>query len=380
MPDETRPGDIEITLDVGTAYDLLTSLSVLHAPKKFAVRGAWASGMLARLGPTSRATLARAEETIHLPMHLVPWLPVPRTAETLLWHLAGMDATDRMQALVCSPALERSGCTEVFREVATRNRWVEDDRRRLQECLSRMAEGKPAASSEMLTRMLDLWADARAFGEAYLAALRDYYDVFFREEEKRILPVLEAKAEEIRSLAKTLPIPDLIEEVSEGVRYDALPEVSELVLAPSYWIAPLILQARLDARRMLLVFGARGVGDAIVPGEAVPEGLVRALKALSDPTRLRILRLVADRPMGAAELARSLRLRTPTVLHHLHALRLSALLQIRVPDDRHKGRAVFSLRPRAVGDVLSMLERFLHSEEPARIENGDGSKNERTTG
>lgn len=368
MSNETQPTQVDITLDVGTAYDLLTSLTVLHSPKKFAVRGAWASGMLARLSPASRAALVQAEEIVHLPVHVVPSLPAPRSAEMLLWSLAGMDPAERMRALSCSPGVERRGYSELCSEVVAKKRWDAADLRRLQECLGGMEHGKAAPPEEKLRRTLDAWADAEAFGEAYLTALRDYYDVFFREEEKRIVPAIDAAAERIEALAKTLPLPDLIETISSGVRYDALPEVRQLILAPSFWITPLILHTRLDASRMLFVFGARGSGDAIVPGETVPDGLVRALKALSDPTRLRILRLVAERPMGAAELARSLRLRTPTVLHHLHALRLSALLQIRVPEDRFKGRTLVSLRPHAARDVFRMLEGFLHAEDPAEVE------------
>ena len=60
MSNEPKANPVKIVLDVGTAYDLLTSLTVLHSPKKFAVRGAWASGMLARLRPASRAALVQA--------------------------------------------------------------------------------------------------------------------------------------------------------------------------------------------------------------------------------------------------------------------------------------------------------------------------------
>jgi DNA-binding transcriptional ArsR family regulator len=111
------------------------------------------------------------------------------------------------------------------------------------------------------------------------------------------------------------------------------------------------------------VFGARAASDSIVPGETVPDSLIRALKALSDPTRLRILRLVAERSMGAAELARTLRLRTPTMIHHLHALRLSGLIQIRMAEADMKKKASFSLRPQAVQDVMSALDGFLHKKD-----------------
>jgi hypothetical protein len=332
MPKSREAGSTKITTDVGTAYDFFTSLYVLHEPKKFAVRGAWASGMLARLTAESRETLGKAWDVITCPVHVLPSLPEPKNVETLLWSLGRLDPVERLQRLANPWTLKGSGPSSVVAEVAERGRWTEADRQRLRDSLQQKSGAEKPLSDEKLDGILDIWADAEAFGEAYLVALRNYYDVFFHEEEKRIGPAIQAAAERISGLAKTISLSDLIEEISAGIRYESFPDATELVLAPSYWITPLMLTVRLDASRMLLVFGARAASDSIVPGETVPDGLIRALKALSDPTRLRILRLVAERSLGAAELARTLRLRTPTMIHHLHALRLSGLIQIRMAE------------------------------------------------
>ena len=78
--------------------------------------------------------------------------------------------------------------------------------------------------------------------------------------------------------------------------------------------------------------------------------------------------------MGAAELARTLRLRTPTMIHHLHALRLAGLIQIRMTEADKKGKAFFSLRPQAVRDVMSALDGFLH-----KTDSGDVTEAKRQT-
>jgi DNA-binding transcriptional ArsR family regulator len=361
MPKSGEAGSTKITMDVGTAYDFFTSLYVLHEPKKFALRGAWASGMLARLTAESRETLSKARNVISCPVHILPSLPEPKNVETLLWSLGQLDPVERLQRLAAPGSLKGHGSSSVIAEVVERGRWTEADRQQLRDSLQREEGSEKGPSEEKLEAMLDIWADAQAFGEAYLVALRNYYDVFFHEEERRIGPAIEAAAERISGLAKETSLSDLIEEISAGIRYESFPDATELVLAPSYWITPLMLTVRLDAKRMLLVFGARAASDSIVPGETVPDGLIRALKALSDPTRLRILRLVAERPMGAAELARTLRLRTPTMIHHIHVLRLSGLIQIRMAKTDMKKKASFSLRPQAVGDVLSALDGFLHN-------------------
>lgn len=365
MANSRQADSTKITMDVGTAYDFFQSLFVLHSPKKFALRGAWASGMLARLTSESRETFNATRHVITCPVHLVPALPEPKNVETLLWSLAQLDPTERLQKLASPWYLRDSGSRSVLAEVAERGRWTKADRKRLTDSLQPKHDEEKLASDEKLDAILDVWADAEAFGEAYLAALRNYYDAFFCEEEKRIRPTIQAAAERISDQAKKLSLADLIEEISAGIRYESPPDVPELVLAPSYWITPLMLSVQLDAKRMLLVFGARAATDSIVPGETVPDGLIRALKALSDPTRLRILRLVAEKSMGAAELARTLRLRTPTILHHIHTLRLSGLIRIRVPEADAKQKALFSLRPQAVQDVMATLDGFFHKTDGA---------------
>ena len=82
----------------------------------------------------------------------------------------------------------------------------------------------------------------------------------------------------------------------------------------------------LDEETALFVYGARPADMSLVPGELVPDALYQALKALADPTRLRILRYLSDEPLAPAQLARRLRLRPPTVIHHLDALRLARLV------------------------------------------------------
>ena len=59
----------------------------------------------------------------------------------------------------------------------------------------------------------------------------------------------------------------------------------------------------------------------------VDPDLVRTLKALSDASRLRIVALLADRPMAVEQLAEALRLSPGTVVHHLKRLRDAGLVE-----------------------------------------------------
>ena len=89
----------------------------------------------------------------------------------------------------------------------------------------------------------------------------------------------------------------LLEDISNGVRMDWVGEVENLVLAPSFWGSPFVFFDSRSPQTGLVAFGARPKGTPLVPGELVPEDLLNALKALADPTRLRILAHPAGRPL-----------------------------------------------------------------------------------
>ena len=196
-----------------------------------------------------------------------------------------------------------------------------------------------------------------------LEALQVYYDVFFKEEEARILEALENRVAEAKALAQKLSIPDLLNALSQGLRYefDGTEDMEELVLIPSFWSTPLSMFASFskDKKRWLFLFGGRPDGVSLVPGEVVPELLYQMLKALADPTRLRILRYLSEEPLTPAELARRLRLRPPTVIHHLDALRLARLVHVILS---MQGRR-YEARHEAIKTACTMLEDFLDGNE-----------------
>ncbi len=163
-----------------------------------------------------------------------------------------------------------------------------------------------------------------------------------------------------QGLATRLPQAALLEELSQGLRlaYDDR-RSRVLVLAPSFWATPFVILTSMRDDKALFIYGARPADASLVPGDLVPDALYQALKALADPTRLRILRYLSDEPMTPAQLARRLRLRSPTVIHHLDALRLARLVIITLEP---AGRR-YAVRPDAVAAVFDLLTGFLAGEE-----------------
>jgi DNA-binding transcriptional ArsR family regulator len=207
-----------------------------------------------------------------------------------------------------------------------------------------------------MSTILNWWSHAQEFGERYLAALQAYVAVFFAEEERRISPYLQQALSRGQELSTRLDFPQLMVELSQGVKIAAFEEADEVMFVPSYWTTPLVMYDSIRSQHWVVLFGARPAEVALVPGEVVPDAMLRALKALSDPTRLLILRYLRDQPQAPSQLARKLRLRAPTVIHHLSALRLAGLVYISLEEQEEKH---YTVRESAVADTFEALRKFL---------------------
>jgi DNA-binding transcriptional ArsR family regulator len=366
--------------DWGTAYDLFVSLVVLHDPSYFGVRGAWAAGVRARLPTSERETLEQSQVLGQVPFHWIYSLPEPKDGASVVWALEQLPPAERLPALALAPEWPPGEAASILKDVAARGTWDEADHEALHIVAGRSSlhsEAREKPSARELPRILDLWAHAEDFGERYLDALRVYQEAFFAEEERRIRPALQEALSRAQELASRLELLDLLEELSQGLRFDERPGAPELALVPSFWCTPLIFFGNVSDEREIWLFGARSPDASLVPGEVVPDALLRTLKALSDPTRLRILHYLSEEPLAPARLARRLRLRAPTVTHHVKALRLAGLVQLFVGEDKETKR--YAARPEAVAVAFSSLQAFLEkgdsvSSEEVRASSLHGKK------
>jgi DNA-binding transcriptional ArsR family regulator len=339
--------------DWGTAYDMFISLEVLHTPAEFGVRGAWASSVRKRIPGEEQEILDLGRQLFHIPFNWIHNLPTPKDAITVLFSLRQIPAIDRVcQLAVCD---QESEFASLVQNIAARGSWTEQDFETYHNIM--VEKEDKSISREKLTVHLDGWARAEEIGEKYPEALRVYQEVFFAEEEKRIRPALKKAFEGAQTLAEELELPDLLEELSQGLRFSEMPEMEFLTLVPSFWVTPLMYFGSLGKDHNIWVFGARPADQSLVPGETVPDALLRALKALSDPTRLKILHYLSQEPLSPAALSRKLRLRAPTVTHHLQTLRLAGLVQVTIGHGKEKKS--FATRNEVVKATCQALETFL---------------------
>lgn len=343
-----------IAWDLGTAYDLMMSLEILHNPESFGLRASWAAGVRSRVPTEERSVLEDSLKLIYVPLAWIHTLPDPKDGTTALWSLGQVPPSERLPTLA-NFGEEPSDYEQILQEVWDRRAWNDDKLERLKNIF----KGKKGHSPKDITTTLEWWSRPEEFGERYLKALQSYYQEFFAEEERRIQPALRWSIEQAQELAEKASLPELIETLSQGVKLSVEPEVTDVVFVPSYWITPLILYKLIDSHRMIFLFGARPADASLVPGELVPDALLRALKALADPTRLKILRYLSEEPLAPAQLSRRLRLRSPTVIHHLEVLRLAGLVILNLEDP---GERKYAARIDGLEDTFVNLKGFLKSD------------------
>jgi DNA-binding transcriptional ArsR family regulator len=349
----------EIVWDQGTVYDLFISLEVLHRPAEFNLRAVWAAGVRARIPAAQRKVLEQSLLMFNMPFSIVPLLPQPRDGNSVLWLLGQTPARERLPLLVVQPYWPPE-YGQLLRSIMERGNWKEEDREAL--CALYRGEVKHEAVKKIPSQqdfgiILDWWRRPEEFGERYLEALNAYYEVFFSQEERRLRPALQTAVNHAKERAEHLSLVDLLEELTQGVRFEDLHQRGQVTLAASYWCTPLVYFMEMDPLHSIYIYGARPLDASLAPGEQVPDSLLGVLEALSDPTRLKILRYLAEQPQSPTQLAHQLGLRVPTVTHHLKVLRLAGLVRLTLGEEAVTKH--YTARQEGVEAAYAALRRFL---------------------
>lgn len=89
--------------------------------------------------------------------------------------------------------------------------------------------------------------------------------------------------------------------------------------------------------------------------------LLSRLKALSDPTRLKILRQLVERPCYLQEMAKSLGLTSATVLHHVGVLMSEELIELQVTTEKKK--VYYQIRKHGLEEVSQWILQLTMTRE-----------------
>ena len=330
--------------------ECVLSLHVLVGPKHHALQHGWVRQMRG-LDPALRR---RIDELAPLYRWTLPGLLLPEPsgdAESFgseLERILSLSPEMQLESLG-RPLYDHGGAgPDVFGERAVRETMVERGGE-----LAELLLADPAAATR---RLCDL--------------LADYWDAAFAAEWSRIEPKLAgAVVESGRALASTgiwavlgrLPArcrPSRERnELAIDLPHDHDLEISDanpLVLSPSVFTWP-HLRVNCDPPwPTAIVYAAPSVARDAAP-RIPPDELLRVLRALGDDTRLRILKLIAERPRTTQELGPLVGLTAAGLSKSLRRLADAGL----VTSHREGYYIVYTLEPSRIADLSETVERFL---------------------
>jgi DNA-binding transcriptional ArsR family regulator len=211
--------------------------------------------------------------------------------------------------------------------------------------------------------------DPVAFNDRFIHLLTAYWEQAFAAEWERVeLLLAAAVAGAGRQLAATglygfLPrlSPELrvdasTQTVSLDRRHDhevVVDDESTFTLIPSVYVWPHVRVSCDPPWPLALVFPAPALSQQAQP-VLPPEELLRVLRAVGDPVRLQILRLIAAQPRSTQELAPLVGMTEAGISRNLRLLSAAGLLKT-----HRQGRYLLYLLVRDRLDLTATLERFL---------------------
>jgi DNA-binding transcriptional ArsR family regulator len=338
-------------VDWGTAYELVLGLRMFaddEDPDSYAVGAVWFERAREALGPETLGAIERYSGGHELLFGYLLSLAVetqaPRDAAAFLDTLAATSARDLR-------LIQLGHRLETFRGGVSRD------------AIAAAADGDPHSTTALLAGCLDwqraayehvLSRDADEVKRDLETACRGWLDAVLHPDERTTARVLKRSARAARALAERLGSEDLVDTLTRGIRYTPEPGIRRVLLVPHVVSRPWSIFTEAGDTKIVCF----GVAETHVTGDAPPDPLVAAYKALGDETRLRILRRLAEGPASLHELTELVGLAKSTVHGHLLVLRTGGLVIADV--SRKTG---YRLRRETLAESAALLETYLETEE-----------------
>lgn len=198
--------------------------------------------------------------------------------------------------------------------------------------------------------------DLATFRDRSVRQLSEWNDAYFSGVDPAILRSLRVDAGTKTQLNRTVPPDELLESATGGFILMGDDEPESILLVPHWHMRPWNMFT--TYKTMVLI---EYPVDALprVPGEP-PPAVLRLARALSDESRLRILRLVAQEPRTFTDLVGQTGLSKSTVNHHMVLLRAAGLVRVQ---GLVGARVTYSLQSRALDTLRDRLADYLNDEE-----------------
>jgi DNA-binding transcriptional ArsR family regulator len=342
-----------VRVHASPCYDFLVSLRALFNPRTYESTRAWAAAARTRLPVTVRERgrfFFQGHDTSlgYGVARFVPGLPEDATPSTLVEAVRAADP--RVLAL---SMLDTGETSEEALHTFERALRGGASAAALDRALS-------SESPDWARRCRRVLTEPEAAQSELVLLLADYLSLVFEAEVPHVASAIARGAGRAEELLSLLPTATAIDQLAGGYTLSPGLALRRITLAPSAFIYP-YMASRVDERtgEALIVFGVRS--EAFVRFETVPldPELVRAVRALADPGRLKVMRLLSRQPMAGPDLVSALGLSAPTVHHHLHQLRAAGLVR----QERVKGGMQYTVRRDSATDLLDALSRLILSHD-----------------
>jgi DNA-binding transcriptional ArsR family regulator len=214
--------------------------------------------------------------------------------------------------------------------------------------------------------------DPKGLLRSFAELLAAYWESAFEDEWERLEPLLARTVSDagariaeagvyayLKGLSPSLLIDGRARELRRKVPHEHLVAIepeNQLVLVPSFYVWPHV-RVNCDAPWPPgIVYPAPFAVAESRPGVPADE-LVHVLRALGDPTRLRTLKLIADRPRTTQELAPLVGISEAGLSKHLRLLARAGVVE----SHREGYYVVYTLAPDRIAPLSEALLRFLAS-------------------
>lgn len=338
-----------VRVHVSACYEFLVSLRVLYNPRIYEGARAWIAATKAVLPPDvyAQGRFFFQGQTTALgygPMRLIPALHRDAGPEDLI---AAVRAADPINlALYMLDTGETN--TETLAVFARHLRHAGDTAD-----LEHILHG---FTPQWTRRCRHVLADPEGVRADLAALLEEYLTRAFATEVPHVTETATRAVATAEELLAVLPTVEAIERLTGGYTLSSDLELRGITLVPSAFIYPFVA-SRVDERagEALIIYGIRT--NVFLKYDPVPldPHLVRSLKALADPGRLKILRLISRQPAYGPELVTALGLSQPTVHHHLAQLRAAGLVR----QERTRSGMQYTVRQESATATVEALQKLL---------------------
>lgn len=177
----------------------------------------------------------------------------------------------------------------------------------------------------------------------------------FEPIEERLARIHAADIALRRADLATLAPEDAVERITGGLHLVPEARIRRILLAPAVFVRPFNFLHQAGDWRMFWY----PVADEVLETEAgAPSAaMVRLFRALGDPNRLQVLRLLTERDWYLTELATRLEVSKPTMKHHLALLRAAGLVTVM----EEGSLTYYRLRRERLAEGGSELSRYLRA-------------------